>query len=278
MLDRSVGLGFPNANSCASGLGAEGGVLTCSATVVGFSACGPSFGGPVVSQDLLVPLDVPIQLALLLDVSAGGAGINESGNANYLNSLDLPVGRDVFNLVDGSTPTAQILGSSTTSSPLPAVRFPNHRLGRCRVDINLLDIAVVDFLVIIILDLHDLIARRNGPTETLDLAIARGVQHRLQFDVQRTRANAAAVHRAEHLDVADRVQAEAFGDAGLHQFQDALNGGLGLVGRNEVEVALASRRAEIGHRALIDAMGIDDDPARGGLPEHLRQPHDGRSA
>ena len=74
------------------------------------------------------------------------------------------------------------------------------------------------------------------------------------------------------------VQAEAFGDAGLHQFQDALNGGLGIFGRNEVEVAVAGRRAEIGHRALIDAMGVDDDPARGGLPEHLGQAHHGHSA
>src|ERR1700722_11025716 len=99
-----------------------------------------------------------------------------------------------------------------------------------------------------------------------DLAFAGGVQRRLQFDVERTRANAAAVLWPKLLYVANRVQAKAFGDAGLHQFQDALNGGLGLLGRNEVEVALASRRAKIGHRALMDAMGdADDDPRRGGL-------------
>src|SRR5208337_1815307 len=57
----------------------------------------------------------------------------------------------------------------------------------------------------------------KGPAETLNFAFARGVQRRLQFDVERTRANAAPVHRAKHLDVADRVQAEALGDAGLHQ-------------------------------------------------------------
>jgi hypothetical protein len=44
-----------------------------------------------------------------------------------------------------------------------------------------------------------------------------------------------------------------------------LNGGLGIFGRNEVEVAVDGRRAEIGHRTLIDAMGVDDDSARGGL-------------
>src|SRR5208283_5458171 len=79
---------------------------------------------------------------------------------------------------------------------------------------------------------------------------------------ERARANAAAVHRAKHLDVADRIQAEAFGDARLHQLQDALNGGLGILGWNEVEVAVAGLRAQIGHRALVDAMGVDNDPAR----------------
>src|SRR5271166_6110175 len=89
------------------------------------------------------------------------------------------------------------------------------------------DVAVVDLLVVVILDLHDLVARGKGPAEPLDLAFAGGVQHRLQFDVERTRADAAAVHWAEHLDVADRVQAEPLGGAGLHQLYDALNGGLG---------------------------------------------------
>jgi hypothetical protein len=62
----------------------------------------------------------------------------------------------------------------------------------------------------------------EGPAETLDLTVARGVQRCLQINVERTRANAASVHRAEHLDIEDRVQTEAFGDAGLHQFQGAL--------------------------------------------------------
>ena len=66
---------------------------------------------------------------------------------------------------------------------------------------------------------------------SLDFAFAGGVQRRLEFDVERTRANAAAIHRTEHLDVADRVQADAFGDAGLHQFQDALNGSAETVGK-----------------------------------------------
>src|ERR1700684_2893067 len=129
--------------------------------------------------------------------------------------------------------------------------------------------SIVDFLVVIILDLHDLVARSKGLAEPLDLAFPGGVQRRLQFDVERTRANSAAIHRAEHLDIADGVQAETLGDSSLHQLHDAWNGGLGILGRHKVEVAVAGRRTEIGHCALVDAMGADDDPARGGLPEHL---------
>src|SRR5208282_2220464 len=139
-----------------------------------------------------------------------------------------------------------------------------------RIDVvDVADVPVVDFLVVVILVLHDLVAGRKGPAEPLDFAFAGGVQRRLQFDIERTCANAATIHRAEHLDVADGVQAEAFGDAGPHQFQNALNSGLGIFGGNEVEVAVADGRAEIGYRAPIDAMGVGDDPAHGGLPEHL---------
>src|SRR6476660_6481801 len=60
--------------------------------------------------------------------------------------------------------------------------------------------------------------------------------------------------------IADRVQAETLWDSCFHQFHDAWNGALGILGRHEVEVAVAGRRAKTGHRALIDAMGVDDNP------------------
>src|SRR5208337_3694116 len=116
--------------------------------------------------------------------------------------------------------------------------------------VDVADVAVVDLLVVVILDLHDLVAGRKGPAEPLDLAFAGGVQRRLQFDVERTRADAATVHRTKHLDVADRVQAEPLRNAGLHQLQNALNGRLGILGGNEVEVAVASRRTGMSRRLL----------------------------
>src|SRR5271165_6609653 len=47
-----------------------------------------------------------------------------------------------------------------------------------------------DFLVVVILDLHDLVAGRKGPAEPLDFAFACGIQRSLQFDVERTYADA----------------------------------------------------------------------------------------
>jgi hypothetical protein len=78
-------------------------VILCDGHIVGIDSCGSSFHGPITSEGLLAPLDVPFQLSLFLAVSAGGTDINTSGTADYSGSLDLPVGRDVFNLVGGVT-------------------------------------------------------------------------------------------------------------------------------------------------------------------------------
>ena len=113
----------------------------------------------------------------------------------------------------------------------------------------------------------------EGPAEALDLALAGGVQGRLEFDIQRPGADTAAVHRAQHLDVADGIEAEALGDAGLHQLDDPRHRGFGIVRLHEVEVAVTLGLREIGHRALVDPVRAGDDPALGGLPKDLDQPH-----
>src|SRR5262249_48137439 len=62
----------------------------------------------------------------------------------------------------------------------PAIEANNYlaRVGGNIVDGA--DVAVVDLLVVVVLDLHDLIAGRKGPTEPLDLAVASGIERRLQ--------------------------------------------------------------------------------------------------
>src|SRR5260370_16914456 len=82
------------------------------------------------------------------------------------------------------------------------------------------EIAVVDVLVVVVLDLHHLIARAEGPAEALDADLAGRVQRVLQLDIERAGTEAAAVHWAEHLDVAYRVKPEALGDAFPHNRQD----------------------------------------------------------
>jgi len=53
-----------------------------------------------------------------------------------------------------------------------------------RSDVN----GAADLLVVVVLDLHHLIAGREGPTEALDLTLAGRVQRRLSFDVSHPRS------------------------------------------------------------------------------------------
>jgi hypothetical protein len=49
----------------------------------------------------------------------------------------------------------------------------DNQFTRVLVDvIDVANVAIVDLLVIVVLDLHDLVARRKGPAEALHLAIA----------------------------------------------------------------------------------------------------------
>jgi hypothetical protein len=81
------------------------------------------------------------------------------------------------------------------------------------------------------------------------------------------------VHRAEHLDVAYRIEPEALGDALSHDRQHLSHAFFRVHRIDEVEVA-AFNGGEIGHQALMDAMCVDDDPTLGSLSEDLGQAHD----
>ena len=103
--------------------------------------------------------------------------------------------------------------------------------------------------------------------------VASGIECSLQFDIQGTRADAAPIHRTKHLDFTDGIEAEPFGDPRFHQLDNARNCGLRVVRLHKVKVGLGSGRAEIGDRALVDAMGASDDAALRGLPKHLGEAH-----
>ena len=58
-------------------------------------------------------------------------------------------------------------------SDRPAVEA-GYKLPVVEIDpINVSDVAVVDFLVVVVLDLHYLVAWRESPPEALDLLVAR---------------------------------------------------------------------------------------------------------
>jgi len=137
--------------------------------------------------------------------------------------------------------------------------------------VDVTDVAIVDLFIVIVLDLHDLVAGREGPAEAPHFSLAGGIERRLQFDVERARADAAPVHRAQHLDVSNGLEPEALGDARFHQFDDPRHGRFWIVGLNEEKIVIAFGLGEIGNGALVDPVRAGDDPALGGLAEHLGQ-------
>src|SRR5271166_701145 len=131
-----------------------------------------------------------------------------------------------------------------------------------RVDVaDIANVAVVDLLVIVVLDLHDLVPRGKGPAEALDFPLAGRIENGLELDVERASADPAAVHRAENLDVPDGIEPEPFGDAGLDQLQYSRDRRFRIIRWREIEIAIAGWRSQLRHIALVDPMGVDDDPA-----------------
>ena len=99
-----------------------------------------------------------------------------------------------------------------------------------------------------------LVAGREGPAESFDLALAGRIQCRLQFDVERARTDPAPVHRTQNLDIADGIEAEAARDAGFYQLDNAGNCRFRIICLDKIEVTLALWPTQIGKDALIDAV------------------------
>src|SRR5262249_31815242 len=133
------------------------------------------------------------------------------------------------------------------------------------------EVAIVDILVVIVLDLHDLVARAEGPAKPLYADLARRVQGVLKLDVQRASTQAAPVHRAQHLNATDGVEPKTFGDPLLHDCQQLLNTLFRVRRIDEIKIA-ALDRGQRRHQALIDAVRIDNDPALAALSNNLSPP------
>ena len=71
-----------------------------------------------------------------------------------------------------------------TVSDGPAVKAGND-FARIGVDVvDVADVAVVDLLVVVVLDLHELVAGGEGPSEPLHLASTGRIELGLELDVQ----------------------------------------------------------------------------------------------
>src|SRR5215472_16895021 len=71
------------------------------------------------------------------------------------------------------------------------------------------------------------------------------------------------------------IEPEALRDTLPHDSQPLSDAFFWVRRVDKIEVAAVSRR-KLWHKALVDAMGIDDDPALGSLAEDLGQAHDRR--
>jgi hypothetical protein len=58
---------------------------------------------------------------------------------------------------------------------------------------------------------------REGPAEALNLTFAGRIQRGLKLDVEGAGTDAAPVHRAQHLDIADGIEPEAAPNAGFQR-------------------------------------------------------------
>jgi hypothetical protein len=113
----------------------------------------------------------------------------------------------------------------------------NRHLAEFEMDgFDVADIAIIDLFVIVVLDLHDLVADGKGRPEFLDLWFFARIESPLQLDIQRTGAKSAAIHRAENLDVAHRIEAELAGMRSLDKFDEPRDGHIRLGSRDEIKV------------------------------------------
>ena len=154
----------------------------------------------------------------------------------------------------------------------PAVDRHADGLGRgvdCR---DATDVAVVDLAVIVVLDLHHLVADAELDPATLDLLTRFGVEAGLQCPIELAGAHDAAVCRAEHLDLRHGVEAKALRNALGDKLDHLDDGVLGRRGTDAKEVLRSfAIVSELRRLAPVDPVRVADDGALGRLAEDLGQ-------
>ena len=132
--------------------------------------------------------------------------------------------------------------------------------------------------VVVVLDLHDLVALAEDHLAAAQLALAGGgrVDGLLQHGVEGVNARVHALHRRHHLYAAQGIDAQIARQARGDQLHH------GIDRRAHALLALEEKvrvpRAHLGIFSAVDAMGVAHDHARGGLAEDLGERHRGHRA
>lgn len=80
------------------------GATTCTSTFLGAIACaGVAVRGTIRTPQILVPVGVPVPITLSMRLFATAEGPGDSASGDFFNSLDFPIGTDVFTLANGVT-------------------------------------------------------------------------------------------------------------------------------------------------------------------------------
>ena len=153
-----------------------------------------------------------------------------------------------------------------------AVEFDRHSTV-ARVDTaDVADVAVIDVAVVIVLDLHNLVAGAKVPRGLVRQPV--GVQYGLENGIEVSGPQTAANHGTQHLDVAHRIKAKSARDPLLDDLADFLHPVLGRPYLDKIEILGRLSGLQLGQLTVVDSVRVDHDPANRRLAEHRAQAGD----
>src|SRR5713101_6815154 len=142
---------------------------------------------------------------------------------------------------------------------------------------NETEITIENILVIVVDGLHHFVAAPKGASEPDHRGFALiTVEGCLKVEIESPCPDPPPVNWAEHLHLANRIEAEPCRDAAVYELDDLASCVVRFIGLDPIEVqALLGLVIQLGHLTAVDAMGIDHDPALRRLTKDLSQTRSG---
>lgn len=116
------------------------------------------------------------------------------------------------------------------------------------------DVAVEHVAVVVVLDLHDLIANREFRAELENGPFCGRVERKLEHFVERAGTGTSTIHRAKDWDVLDGIHAVCLRQACPHQGREDFRHLLVVFNREEVAITFLFLAREDRHSASVDLM------------------------